>query len=51
MRAGRVFGGVVDPDLDQGLARWLTAMFEYLQSLREHLDENWGKDRGISVNF
>jgi len=27
------------------------AMFEYLQFLREHLDTNWGEDRGISINF
>ncbi len=28
-----------------------SAMFEYLQFLREHLDGSWGKDRGISINF
>lgn len=27
------------------------AMFEYLRFLREYLDEHWGEDRGISVNF
>ncbi len=27
------------------------AMFEYLQFLRDYLAENWGEDRGISVNF
>lgn len=27
------------------------AMFEYLRFLREYLAANWGKDRGISVNF
>jgi len=27
------------------------AMFEYLRFLRGHLDEHWGENRGISVNF
>jgi hypothetical protein len=27
------------------------AMFEYLQFVRAYLDENWGEERGISINF
>ena len=27
------------------------AFHEYLAFLRKHLDDNWGTDRGITINF